>query len=133
MGHTENFIHPRSDGVDGSGAANFVVEFRSKFFTTGDDFFTLFAIWIPGVFGVGTGLLTEGGEGDLGKAIFNDLITRLQFILLPETELFRSLFNGLTNFRDLFVGQRVIIDLLPFFAVIAVILSALGDEKMEVL
>ena len=57
MSHAEDFVHARSDSVDRGSAANFVVKFRSEFFTAGDDFFAFFAVGVPGVFLFGAGFL----------------------------------------------------------------------------
>ena len=59
MGHTENFVHTRGDGVNGGGAAAFIVKFRGEFFAAGDDASTFFAIWVPGVFFLGAGFLAK--------------------------------------------------------------------------
>ena len=85
MSHAENFIHARSDGVDRGGAADFVFEFRGELAAAGADFFALFAIWIPGIFGFGAGFLSEGTESDLREAIFDNLVAGLQFIFFPES------------------------------------------------
>ena len=74
MGHAELFVHARGESVDGRGAADFVVELRSLFFGEGDDFLALFAIGVPVVFFGGGGLLPEGRVGDLGEAVFDDLV-----------------------------------------------------------
>ena len=104
VGHTEDFVHAWSNGVNRGGAADFVVKFRSEFFTAGDDLFAFLAIGIPSVFGFGAGFLAEGRESDLGEAVFDDLVACGEFILFPVAEFTRSLFDGLADFLNLFVG-----------------------------
>ena len=74
MSHAENFVHAGDESIDGSGAANLVVEFGGKFFTAGDDLLTLMMIWVPGVFGFGASVLTEGAESELGETILDDFV-----------------------------------------------------------
>ena len=150
--HTELFVHAWSDGVNRSSAANFVVKFWGKFFGASADGFTFFAVWIPGVFGFGTGFLAEGGKGDLGEAIFNNFIACGKFVFFPVAEFASGLFYGIADFADLFVGEREIVDLLPavrcvwsvfgdnanfcwaeFFAgrAVAIVLGALCNKEMQ--
>ncbi len=77
MGHTENFVHTRGDGINRGGATDFVVKFGAVFFAKGDDLLALLAIGVPGVFLLGAGLLSEGRESDLGEAVFDDFVAGL--------------------------------------------------------
>ena len=77
MRHAEDFVHPRGDGIDGSSTTNFVIKLGGEFFAACNDAFAFLAIRIPGVFGFGAGVLTEGGEGDLGKAVLDDFVAVL--------------------------------------------------------
>ncbi len=74
VGHTEDFIHAWSDGVNRGGAADFIVKLGGELFAAGDDLFAFLTVGIPGVFGFGAGLLAEGGESDLREAVFDDFI-----------------------------------------------------------
>ena len=104
MGHTEGFIHARGDGINGSGATDFIVKFGTEFFATSDDFLALFAIWVPGVFFFGAGFLAEGREGDLREAVFDDFVAFSEFVFFPVAELSSGLFDGRGDFCDLLVG-----------------------------
>ena len=84
MIHAKDFVHTGSHGVDRSSATNFVVEFRSEFFGAFDDFFTFFVIRIPGIFSFSVGFLTEGRKGHLGEAVFDNFVTRFEFIFFPK-------------------------------------------------
>ena len=84
MSHTEDFVHAGGDSINRGSAADFVVEFRAVFFAKGDDLLTFFVVWVPGVFFFGAGFLTKGGEGNLGEAVFDNFVTRLEFIFFPE-------------------------------------------------
>ncbi len=136
VGHAEDFVHAWSDGVNRGGAADFVVEFGGEFFATGDDLFTFLAIGIPSILFLGAGFLAEGGEGDLGEAIFDDFVARLELVGFPKTEFAGGLLDGCGDFRNLFIGEGIIVDLLPVFGrigavggcVIAIILGALGNK-----
>ena len=86
----------------------------------------------PG-FGLGAGVLTEGGESNLGEAVFDNFVALHELVLFPEPEFAGGLLEASADFCNLFVGQGVIIDLLPVGAIKAVILSALGDKEMEML
>ncbi len=132
MSHTEDFIHTRSNGINRGGTTNFIFELRTKFFASRDDFFTFFAIWVPGVFGFGVSFLTEGGKGNLREAVFNNFVTRGEFVFFPIAKLFGGLLDGGSDFGNLFICEGIIIDLFPIFflGVIAVILSTLGNKKM---
>lgn len=132
MGHTEDFIHARSDGVDGSGATDFVFEFWAEFLASCDDLFAFFAVGIPGIFGFGAGFLAEGRECDLGETILDDFVARSELVFFPITELSGGLFDSGGDFGDLFVGEGVIIYLFPIFlfSIIAIILCALCDKQM---
>ena len=77
MSHAKFFVHARSDGIDRSSAADFVVKFGGKFFAAGDNLFAFFAVWVPSVFCLGASLLPEGREGDLREAILNDFVAFL--------------------------------------------------------
>ena len=77
VGHAEFFVHTRGDGIDRGGAANFVVKFGGVFFAFCHDFFAFFAVWIPGVLFFGAGFLAEGGESDLGEAVFDNFVAGL--------------------------------------------------------
>ena len=131
MSHAKHFVHARNKGVDTSSTADFIFVGWSKFFGASDDSFALLAIWVPSVFNFGAGFLTEGREGDLAEAVFDNLIAFGDLVLLPVAEFFDGLLDGLGDFGDLIVGKRVIINLLPFAVAIAIILCALSDEKMQ--
>ncbi len=134
MGHTEGFIHARSNGVNRGSTTNFIFEFWTKFFASRDDFFTFFAIWIPSIFGFGASFLTEGGKSNLREAVFDDFVTRGEFVFFPVAKFLGGLLDGGSDFGDLFVCEGIIIDLFPIFLldVVAVVLSALSDKKMQV-
>ena len=134
MGHTKDFVHAWGDGVNRGSAANLVVEFGSEFFAASDDFFAFFAVWVPSVFGFGARFLAEGRESDLAEAIFDDFVAVGELIFLPIAKLLSGGLDGLGDFGNLLVGERVIVDLLPvfFLLIVAVILGALGDKEMEV-
>ena len=104
MGHAKDFVHAGGDGVNRSGAADFVVEFGGELFTASDDFFAFFTVGVPGVFLFGAGFLAEGREGDLREAVFDDFVAGFQFILFPEAELFSGGLDGFGDFCYLFVG-----------------------------
>ncbi len=135
VSHAEDFIHTRSDGIDGSGATNFVIEFGGEFFAAFDDSFAFFAIWIPGIFSLGAGFLAEGREGDLTEAVFDNFVAFLKLVGLPIAEFFGGRFDGFGDFFDLLIGEGVTVDLLPIllFYVVAIILGALCDKEMEML
>ena len=84
MGHAEDFVHAWSYGVNGSGAADFVIELGSEFFAASDDLFAFLAVGVPGVFLLGAGVLTEGREGDLGEAILDNFVAWLELVFFPE-------------------------------------------------
>lgn len=132
MSHAKDFIHARSDGVDGSGPTDFVFEFWAEFLAPCDDLFAFFAVGIPGIFGFGAGFLAEGRECDLGETILDDFVARSELVFFPITELSGGLFDGGGDFGDLFVGEGVIIYLFPIFlfSIIAIILCALCDKQM---
>ena len=132
MSHTEDFIHTWSNGINRGGATNFIFEFWTKFFASRDDFFTFFAIWVPGVFGFGASFLTEGRKSDLREAVFDNFVTRGEFVFFPIAKLFGGLLDSGSNLGDLLISEGVVIDLFPvfFLGVIAVILSTLGNKKM---
>ena len=71
VGHAENLVHARSYSVNGSGAADFVLEFWCNLFNASNDSFALFVIWVPGVLNIGAGFLAKCGEGDLREAVFD--------------------------------------------------------------
>ena len=104
VGHTEDFVHAWSDGVDRGGATDFVIISWSKLFGALDDSFALLAIWIPSVLGVSAGMLAEGREGDLAEAVFDDFVAFGKLVFFPVTELFGGSFNSLGDFGDLLVG-----------------------------
>ena len=130
MGHTKDFVHAGGDGVNRGSAADFVIKLRGELFATGDDFFAFLVVGVPGVFGFGAGLLPEGREGDLTEAIFNDFVTLGELSLFPEAELAGGLLYGGADLGYLLVCKGVVIDLFPFGAVVAIILSALRDKEM---
>ena len=133
VGHAELFVHAWGNSVDGGGAADFVIEFRGEFLAAGDDLFALLTVGIPGVFGFGAGVLAEGGEGDLAEAVFDDFVTVGKLVGFPVAEFAGGLFDGGGDFRDLFRGQGVVVDLVPFRGgeVVAIVLGALSDEEVE--
>ena len=131
MGHAEDFIHARGDGVNRGGATDFVIELGSELLAACDDLFALLVVGVPGVFLFGAGFLAEGRESDLRETVFDDFIARLQFILFPVAELASGFFDGLADFFDLFVREGVIVDLFPLAVFMAVILGTLGNEKMK--
>lgn len=104
MVHAEDFIHTWGEGVDGSGATDFVFEVRGKLFAFFDDSFAFFVVGIPSVFVFGAGFLTEGGEGNLRKAVFDDFVTFFQLVFFPIAEFFGSSFDGFSDFFDLIVS-----------------------------
>ena len=134
VGHTELLVHAWGGDVDRGGAADFVEEVGEEFATTGDDGFALPMVRIPSVFGFGAGLLTEGGEGDLGEAIFDDFVARGELVGFPVAEFASGLLQGLSDALNIFGLQGVIIDLLPIVlvSVEAIVLSALSDKEMKV-
>ena len=83
MSHTEDFVHTRGDGVDRGGAADFVFKLGGELFTSGYDFFAFFTIWVPGVFFFGAGFLAKCRESNLREAVFDNFVTRLEFIFFP--------------------------------------------------
>ena len=121
MSHTEDLVHAGGNGVNGGGATDFVVEFWGELFTASDDFLALFTIWIPSVFFLSAGFLTEGGESDLGEAVFDDFVTGLQLIFFPVAEFFGGLFDSGGDFLNFIIGEREIIDLLPVVFGISVV------------
>ncbi len=133
MGNTEDFIHARGDGVNRGGTTDFVFKFWGEFFAASSDSFAFFTIGIPSVFFFGAGFLAESGEGDLAEAVFDNFVAWSEFVFFPEAEFFGGLLDGFGDFCYLVIGQRVIIDLLPFhfFFIKTVILGALSHEKME--
>lgn len=140
MSHAKFFIHARSGDVDRGSTTDFVEKIRQFFAAFGDDSLALFQIRIPSIFGFGAGGLTEGRKGDLGKAIFDNFVALGEFVGLPKTEFFGSFLEGCCNFYNIFVFERVVIDLMPIGGVvgvgtglITVILSALGDKKVQML
>ena len=90
-------------------------------------------VWIPSVFNVGAGFLAESGEGDLREAVFDDFVAVLEFVFFPVTEFACGAFDSLGDFCDLFVGERVVINLFPIFFIdtVAIVLGALSDEEVE--
>ena len=65
VGHTEDLVHAWSHSVDGSGAADFIVELWSQFFAALNNAFALLAVWVPSILGFGASFLAEGREGHL--------------------------------------------------------------------
>ena len=132
MSHTEDFVHTWSNGINRSGAGDFVFELRTKLFAPCGDLIAFFTIWVPGVFGFGASFLTEGRKGDLGEAVFDNFVTRGEFVFFPIAKLFGGLFDGRSDFGYLFVGEGVIIYLFPIFflRVVAVVLGTLSDKKV---
>lgn len=128
MGHTEDFIHARGDGVNGGSAADFVVKFGTVFFAEGDDLFAFFAVGIPGVFSFGAGFLAEGGEGDLGEAVFDDFVAFGELIFFPEPKFTSSALDGFGDFFNLLVGQREVVNLFPLAVFEAIVLGALSNK-----
>lgn len=130
MRHAENFVHTGGNCVNGSGAANFIFKFWTEFFAPSDDLLTFFAVGVPGVFCFCAGFLSESGEGNLGKAIFDDFIASDKFVFFPVAKFFSGLLDGGSDFSNLFVGERITIDLLPvfFLDIVAIVLGALCDE-----
>ena len=116
MSHTKDFVHTWSDGVNRGGTANFVFEYWSKFFAAGTDGLTFFAIWVPGVFFFGAGFLTEGGEGNLREAILDDFVAFFELVFFPVAELLGGLLNGVGDFLDLCVCERVVVNVCPIVA-----------------
>ena len=135
VGHAEDFVHTWSDGVNRSGATNFVIISWSELRGALDDSFALLAIWIPSVLGVSAGMLAEGREGDLAEAVFDDFVAFGKLVFFPVTELFGGSFNSLGDFGDLLVGERIAINLVPIFfrRIVAIILSTLSDKEMKML
>lgn len=131
FGHAESFVHAGLEDVDGGGAADFVVKFRGEGFGFFDDGLAFFAVGVPEVFGVGASGLTEGGEGDLGEAIFDDFVASGELVLFPVAGGFGGLLEGGGDFCDLGVRERVAVDLLPVTGDELIVLGALGDEEME--
>ena len=133
VGHAKYFVHAWSNGVNRSGATNFIIELWSEFFAALDDGFAFFAIWVPGVFCFRAGGLAESREGDLAKAVFDNFVAFSKLVGFPITKFFGGSLDGFGNFCDLLVGQRVIVYLFPFFlfGVVAIILGALSYEKMK--
>ena len=134
VSHTELFVHAGGGDVDGSSAADFVEEVREQFAAAGDDGCAFLVVGVPGVFGLSAGLLTEGREGDLGEAVFNNLVALGELVSFPITEFASGLLQGLGDTFNVCGLQGVIIDLVPVVLVDvkAVILSALGDEEVKV-
>ena len=132
MSHAENFVHTWSDGVNRGGATDFVFKFWGEFAATGTDGFAFFAIWIPSVFFLGAGFLAESRESDLGKAVFDDFVTRLELVFFPVAELGSGSFDGFGNFGNLFLGKWIIIYLNPivFSGVVTIILRSLGHKQV---
>ena len=128
MSHAKNFVHAWGNGVDRGGTTDFVVKFGGEFFAACDNLFAFFAVWVPCVFGFGAGFLTEGGEGNLGEAVFDDFVAFGKFVLFPVSEFASGFFDGFGDFLDLFWGEGVVVDLGPFVfgSIVAVILGALG-------
>ena len=132
MSHTKNFVHARGDSVDRSGAADFVFKLGRELATAGADSFAFFTIWVPGVFFFGAGFLAEGRESDLGEAVFDNFIARLELVFFPVAEFASGGLDGLGDFGDLLICKWVVVDLDPvvFGGVVAVILRPLGYKKM---
>ena len=86
MVYAKNFIHARSDGVDRSGATDFVVELRRKFFSAGANLFALLVVGIPSVFGFGAGVLAKGGKSNLRKAVFDNFVAFGELVFFPKAE-----------------------------------------------
>lgn len=130
MGHAESFVHAWSDGIDRSGAADFVVKFGREFFGASNDASTFFTIWVPSVFSFGAGFLAEGGEGDLRETIFNNFVAWGEFVFFPVASFASGLLQSGGDFGNLVVCEWIIVDLLPvvFCGVVAVILGALRHE-----
>ena len=140
MSHAKFFIHARSGDVDGSGATDFIKKVGQFFTAFGNDGLALFQIRIPSIFGFGAGGLTEGRKGDLGEAVFDNFVTFGKFIGFPKAKFFGGLLKSCCNFYNIFVFERIVIDLMPIGGVvgvgtglITVILSALGDKKVQML
>ena len=134
MSHTEDFIHTWSNGINGSGAGDFVFELRTKLFAPCGDLIAFFAIWVPGIFGFSASFLAEGRKGNLREAVFDNFVTRGEFVFFPIAKLFGGLLDSGSNLSDLLISEGVVIDLFPIFflGVIAVILSTLSNKKMQV-
>ena len=131
VSHAKDFVHARDESINAGSAADFVFVGWSEGFGAGNDGFALLAVWVPGIFYFGAGFLTEGREGDLAEAVFDNLIAFSDLVLFPVAELFGGLLDGLGDFGDLIIGKWVIINLFPFAVAIAIILCALSDEKMQ--
>ena len=132
VGHAEFFVHTWDNSVNGGGATDFVVKLGGFLFGESDDFFALFAIWIPGIFLFGAGFLAESRESDLGEAILDDFVAFGELVLFPEAELASGFFKSMADFFYLFVGEGIIINLAPLTVFATVILGALCDEEMKV-
>ena len=118
MGHTEDFVHAWGDGVDRGSASNFVFKFGAELFTTSDNFFTFFTIWVPSVFLFCAGFLAECAKSNLGEAVFNDFVAILEFVFFPIAQFAGGLLQSSGDFLYLFVCERVVVDLAPMTGVV---------------
>ncbi len=133
MSHTEDFVHTWSNGINRSGACDFVFELRTKLFAPCGDLIAFFTIWVPGVFGFGASFLTEGRKSDLREAVFDNFVSRGEFVFFPIAKLFGGLLDSGSNLGDLLISEGVVIDLFPIFflRVVAVVLGTLSDKKVQ--
>lgn len=133
LGHAEGFVHARSGDVDRGRATDFEEKIGQLFVAFGDDGSALFQIRIPSVLFSGAGGLTESRKSDLGKAIFDDFVTRFQLVGFPVAKFPSGGFEDCGDFGDFLGFERIIINLIPVgsLKIKLVILGALSDEKME--
>ncbi len=128
--HAEGLIHARSDGVNRGGATDFVVKFWAELTATDNNGLAFLVIWVPGVFFFGAGFLAERREGDLRKAVLNDFVAGLELVRFPVAEFTGGLLDGGGDFGNLFIGERIVVNLSPILAVVAIVLGSLRYEEM---
>lgn len=85
MFNTKSFVHAGSSNVDRGSAADFVEEVGEFGLAFGDDGLALFHIGVPVVFFGSTHGLAKSRKSDLRKAVFDDLVARLELVGFPET------------------------------------------------
>ena len=131
VSHTKLFVHARSGNIDRGGTADFVEkigEFGATFF---DDGLAFLGIGIPSIFGFSASFLAEGGKSDLREAIFDDFVAVGELIGFPVAEFAGRFFESCCNLYNIFIFERVIVNLLPVAVSILIILRALRDKEME--
>ena len=66
------------------------------------------------------------------EAVFDNFIALGNFVLLPVAKFLGGRFDGLGDFFNLSVGERVVVNLVPvlFLDVITIVLGPLCDEEV---